>query len=245
MPSNLEFVTLAQGEHPILNKKRGAKCAFLGKNPESGSMMILSSTDEEDASDHILVPTLPICSESLAGASAVIQFAEAQNPFNKGVVFIRKSLEIGAVALEEHPQVEEVTASTGMSEDILTHAARKIADISQRWGPHLTSFEREKEIVPVLREFHPQMTTTYEEGITEVEHQPSFVEASFVRLPMPVLSRQQARRLQIFPVDVNNLPEEAEGDDWDLKMNAGRVFQKSPSFHDPSFVDESADRSMS
>jgi len=76
-----------------------------------------------------------------------------------------------------------------------------------------------------------------------VDCQPKFFDASWIPTSRPILSRRQARRMQVFPIGVNNLPEEAEGDDWDLKMRMDRVFGK-PDFFEPSFVDKPADRTV-
>ncbi len=45
----------------------------------------------------------------------------------------------------------KLVSNTGTMEDYLKFTARYIADVSMNWGPHLTSFERAKEIEPVLR----------------------------------------------------------------------------------------------
>jgi len=108
MASEIKFQVLKTGALALLKKANGAKCAFLGRHPESRAMMILSSTDDEDAKDEILVETFPLSSESLQASGAVMQFAEAQNPFSRGVVFIREYetptdgvvREIGAVVTE-------------------------------------------------------------------------------------------------------------------------------------------------
>ena len=71
---------------------------------------------------------------------------------------------------------------------------------------------------------------------------PRFFSMSHITLPRPILSRQ-AHRLQVFPIGVTYLPEEAEGDDWDIKMRTERAIPtKGPEFFEPSTISTPADR---
>ena len=79
-------------------------------------------------------------------------------------------------------------------------------------------------------------------SVIETKNDPRYFGVSFVHVPRPILSHRQARRMQVFPIGVTYLPEEAEGDDWDIKLENERAFPKPPEFFDPSSVVTPADR---